>query len=234
MSYCVNCGVELDRSLKKCPLCGVPVINPLEKEEPVQTPAFPESRDELKKKDRSFWIGFFSLLYTVPIVTCVICNLLYDKSLTWSVYVASGILMLWVFSTSPFYFTKFDVRAMISIDLAGVLLGMTIIQMMTAAANWFVAIALPAVLYCWIALHTLITLEIKKKLRGLGIAAAYTVATAVLAVLVDLLVDLYATGALDLSWSWFVIAPCLAIAALLVLLDKNKRFRQEFAKRLHV
>ena len=39
MSYCVNCGVELDASLKSCPLCHTPVINPRElKDTP---PGFP-------------------------------------------------------------------------------------------------------------------------------------------------------------------------------------------------
>ena len=33
MSYCVNCGVELDNSLKKCVLCDTPVINPNVKNE---------------------------------------------------------------------------------------------------------------------------------------------------------------------------------------------------------
>lgn len=28
MSYCVNCGVELDASASECPLCNTPVINP--------------------------------------------------------------------------------------------------------------------------------------------------------------------------------------------------------------
>ena len=28
MSYCVNCGVELDGSLQACPLCNTQVINP--------------------------------------------------------------------------------------------------------------------------------------------------------------------------------------------------------------
>ena len=27
MSYCVNCGVELEASLRECPLCHTPVIN---------------------------------------------------------------------------------------------------------------------------------------------------------------------------------------------------------------
>ena len=28
MSYCVNCGVELDNTVKQCPLCDTVVINP--------------------------------------------------------------------------------------------------------------------------------------------------------------------------------------------------------------
>ena len=28
MSYCVNCGVQLDPAAKKCPLCGTPAWRP--------------------------------------------------------------------------------------------------------------------------------------------------------------------------------------------------------------
>ena len=30
MSYCVNCGVELDKTAKECALCNTPVMNPRE------------------------------------------------------------------------------------------------------------------------------------------------------------------------------------------------------------
>ncbi len=30
MSYCVNCGVELQKSEPRCPLCGTEVVNPNE------------------------------------------------------------------------------------------------------------------------------------------------------------------------------------------------------------
>ena len=30
MSYCVNCGVELQKSEPRCPLCGTEVLNPNE------------------------------------------------------------------------------------------------------------------------------------------------------------------------------------------------------------
>ena len=79
-----------------------------------------------------------------------------------------------------------------------------------------------------------ITLADKKILRGLGIAAALVTAAGILAVLVEIFVDLYALGIVAPVWSWFVVAPCLSIAALLVMLDKSEKFRQELAKRLHV
>lgn len=40
MSYCVNCGVELDSAAKKCALCETPVINPNIKYEENEEPVF--------------------------------------------------------------------------------------------------------------------------------------------------------------------------------------------------
>ena len=55
MSYCVNCGVELDASAKECPLCNTPVLNPreLEKIAKAQHP-FPTEKGQVetvKRKD---------------------------------------------------------------------------------------------------------------------------------------------------------------------------------------
>ena len=38
MSYCVNCGVELQKSEPRCPLCGTEVVNPneLKEEKPIR------------------------------------------------------------------------------------------------------------------------------------------------------------------------------------------------------
>lgn len=48
MSYCVNCGVELDRSLRACPLCNTPVINPRELEQKVWALLFQRKRGRWK------------------------------------------------------------------------------------------------------------------------------------------------------------------------------------------
>ena len=48
MSYCVNCGVELDASAKKCPLCDTPVYNP-KAPEPEKQPEKPVKQPKAKK-----------------------------------------------------------------------------------------------------------------------------------------------------------------------------------------
>ena len=53
MSYCVNCGVELDASAKKCVLCNTPVYHPSKKiEKDVTTPfsEIPVIPQNIKKK----------------------------------------------------------------------------------------------------------------------------------------------------------------------------------------
>ena len=54
MSYCVNCGVELEASLRECPLCHTPVVNPKEAGKTVPPSPYPTDRgqvEEVKRKD---------------------------------------------------------------------------------------------------------------------------------------------------------------------------------------
>ena len=41
MAYCVHCGVKLAPSETKCPLCGVPALDPLEKREEIAARPYP-------------------------------------------------------------------------------------------------------------------------------------------------------------------------------------------------
>ena len=45
MSYCVNCGVELDPSAGICPLCHTPVVNPGRPVDEEAPPRFPLVKD---------------------------------------------------------------------------------------------------------------------------------------------------------------------------------------------
>jgi len=48
MSYCVNCGVKLKSSEKKCPLCKTVVINP-NKHDNIYEASYPKRIENIKK-----------------------------------------------------------------------------------------------------------------------------------------------------------------------------------------
>ena len=49
MSYCVNCGVELDASLESCPLCHTPVINLSDLQKFKKTTPYPTQTGQVDK-----------------------------------------------------------------------------------------------------------------------------------------------------------------------------------------
>jgi hypothetical protein len=174
------------------------------------------------------------LLVVVPIATCLICDMLYNESLTWSLYVVAGVEILWAFSISPFLFKKFSYITMVSADMAGVLIGLFFLELLSPAKGWLLEIALPLVVYCYLAWLLILWLTKKKLLRRLAIGSSYALAIGVMVIFLEVLLDLASSSAVTLTWSWFIIAPCLSVAALLLLLDHNKRVKQELKKRLHV
>ena len=234
MSYCVNCGVELESRQKHCPLCGVKVVNPAQKEPPQEEKTFPQQKDVLQRKDRVFWLKFISILFAVPILTCVLANLLYNGQLTWSIYVIAGAFMLWSFSTSPLYFRKFNFNKMLVTDMAAVFIGLAFIEYQAPGSGWVLAVALPLILYCILVWFLIIYFARIKLITGLGISAGLLISIALMMPLLEALLDLYFKHTVMLFWSWFITAPCLTAAALLILLNKNKHFREEMSKRLHL
>ena len=44
MSYCVNCGVELDKTCSVCPLCNTRVINPNQPVDTVSPKPYPVNK----------------------------------------------------------------------------------------------------------------------------------------------------------------------------------------------
>ena len=99
MSYCVNCGVKLETSLKKCPLCNTPVINPNEQQpiKPASRPPFPADRGQMevvKRKDLAILI--FVTLSAIALVSGMLNLFVFNTTNLWSLYVIGGCLLLYV------------------------------------------------------------------------------------------------------------------------------------------
>ncbi len=111
MSYCVNCGVELDKSAKKCVLCNTPVINPnllTEKTDKDDVLPFAEELmipEGIKKR----FIAFIAT--TVMLIPCIVMfflNVFFIKEGFWAVKADSVILLMWFLAVLPLFMKKIN------------------------------------------------------------------------------------------------------------------------------
>ena len=85
MSYCVNCGVELDKSAKKCALCATPVINPNEKAEEVSAEKPFSENLQLPKSIKKEFVAFvISVIMLIPNIVMLFLNIFFIRQGFWS------------------------------------------------------------------------------------------------------------------------------------------------------
>ena len=105
MSYCVNCGVELDPSAKTCPLCGTPAWHP-ELDAP---PYFPANSAAVQPASRREAAILLTAMLVSVSLCCGLLNLFLPTDRPWSLYVIGAAVMLWVWFTLPMVLRRLPV-----------------------------------------------------------------------------------------------------------------------------
>jgi hypothetical protein len=233
MSYCVNCGVELADSEKCCPLCGTEVINPREPwREPTQRP-YPQRLELiLKHIDRQYVATIIGLFALIPILVTLICDMLDGRGLSWSVYVLGAGALFYVWLLIPLYFKRYHRLTFLAADGLALILYLLLIDLMSGG-HWFLPVGLPIAAAGTVLLLLLAFWFRRGAGRQLLVRLALSLTAAgVYCVLVELAVDLFAQDFFDISWSGFVLIPCLVLAAALLILEHRKQLKEEIKKRL--
>ncbi len=234
MSYCVNCGVELDASEKKCPLCSTPVYNPREDAERKAAPYPLYFENDMKRLNRKFWGRIAALILLIPVLVTVICNVFISKTLSWSLYVAGACALVYVLAVFPFRMKKKKPYLYIVCDTAATLLYVLLIAALTDGFYWYFYLALP-VIFCFYAyIAALVTITGNKKTTRLIKASLIITATGLLTVFIDLVTSLYVKAGYFLSWSLIVFGVCVIFSVICALFNRHKLWAEEFKKRLFI
>lgn len=234
MSYCVNCGVELDTSATGCPLCGTPVLNPneLRKIAEAQSP-FPVKKGQVeavKRKD----LGI--LLTIIVLATAAICgalNALVFRDNMWSLVVAGSCVMLWVF-LEPFVICPGQpVYLSLFFDGVAVVFLLYMITFLSADKGWFPGLGVPmTVLVTVVAeLFTLCLSRFPKSF--LTISMYFITSVGLLCAGIEILIDRYVCGAVSLRWSAVVLTVCGILDVVFLATLPQKRLRNAMRRRLH-
>lgn len=237
MSYCVNCGVELEDNIKACPLCSVEVINPAKKneDEKARVLTYPNRIERINVKiNKQFAAALVSVLMVLAAVICFVANLLIDNALTWSQYVIGAIFFAWVVVAGPLIFNRYIVLKSILLDIAALLLFLLMIERADNSRPWFAAVAVPLVGIVTILICLIMLGWQYRVLQRLSLAAAVFISIGIFILCLEVFLDLFLQKAVLLNWSPYAAIPCTFVALLLLIIQRKRRINQELKKRLHL
>jgi len=234
MSYCVNCGVELDATAACCPLCHTPVYNPAQPVDRDSPPPFPTQRGEVPPASRRELAVLISAMLGSVAVCCGLLNLVLRTSHIWSLYVIGAAGMLWVFLAPPLLWRRLPLPLAAVLDAAAVGLYVLLIAWEVGGLDWYLQLALPIVALfalTLLALSLLLGNGRRSILSSIALVIGFT--GAFLAGL-ELLSDLYLDGVWRPSWSLVVLIVAVALEIPLVVVRRVPGLREEVRRRFHM
>lgn len=233
MSYCVNCGVELAPSEKKCPLCGTEVLNPKSPWSAAEQRPYPHQVEKVMRKiDVRYGAALASLLLLIPLMLSIIANLIINKRISWSAYVFGGTVLAFFTFLFPCLLKKRNPILLMTIDGVILLLYLFVIDAVNTGGIWFWPLGLPLVLSAWVSLAGLTAIYRLHVLKGLYFAGFAVMVAGLLSVAVEVITKSYAHVFPAPFWSIFVFVPALVIGIVLIVIEKKKKLKEEIKRRL--
>lgn len=141
--YCIQCGVSLADSEKKCPLCGTMVFHP-ELTQPDGEKLYPVDHHPEPQVRPWGILMIVSLLFLLPMLICPLCDLQIYRRITWSGYVVGALVIAYVMLVLPSWFRKPNPVVFVPVNFGVIGLYLLYISLETGG-GWFLSFAFPVV-----------------------------------------------------------------------------------------
>lgn len=233
MSYCVHCGVELDPSLKKCPLCNTPVLDPNNIPHYEAASPYPSKKGKVepaRKKDAAIFVSV--LLLTISI-TCAILNWLVFPRVLWSLLVIGFCVVIWVICIPLIFYQKLSPYPAVLFDGMAVSFYLYLISRLTGSADWLFYLGLP-IAAMFTVLFEFFILFIRRVNRSFFAVTLYILSLISLSCIgIELLCRNFLEDPLRITWSAIVLTVCIVFIIAIVTVLLLPRVREEARRRLH-
>ncbi len=228
MSYCVNCGVKLKNSEKKCPLCNTKVINP-NKINVEYEPVYSNNVESFKKINYKYLSKIVIFILMITSFLILLLDYASSRTITWSLYVVASILYL---GTHLSFAVIKNIYISLIVHLVSTELFMLFIAYMTHGMHWYLYLVLPFIFIVWIYI-TLVTYLIKRKkgefLKKLSLGLLFSGLTIIA---VEACIDLFRFNFINYNWSFYAALPITIISTLTFILSYSKRIVDEIRQRM--
>lgn len=228
MSYCVNCGVKLKKSEKKCPLCNTKIINPNKIVDDYE-PIYPNKIEELQKINFKYIAKLITFILVLLGIITVLCDFLTTKRISWSIYVVCSIIYLC--SHLSFIFHK-NIYISLIIELISTELFMFVIAFLNNGIQWCLYLVMPFIFIVWLYV-VLCTYLIKTKRKSILKRIAVCLMFGSLALIgIETSIDLYKDNFVFYNWSIYAVLPITIISILIFMLSYNRKLIEEIKQRI--
>lgn len=229
--YCVNCGVKLADSESKCPLCGTAAYHPdLPRQE--GKPLYPKDRLPAAEVHPTVISVTVLILFLLPLTVTLLSDLRINGAVTWSGYVAGGLLVAYVCFALPGWFRNPNPVIFVPCAFAAAILYLLYINLATGG-NWFMSLAFPVAGGIGLLVTAVVTL-----LRYIHRGRLYILGGAVMAMgtmvqLIEFLICLTFDRSF-VGWSVYSLVPALLLGGLMIYLAINKGARETMERKLFI
>lgn len=233
MSYCVNCGVELDVTATACPLCNTKIYNPNQPPAvDVPTP-YPTVKGHVEPvKSHEFTILMTIVLFTTALV-CVLLNLFTIQIGRWSYYVVGICAMLWIFMMPLFFPQKTNVYGQLALNGLSIALFLALVSWLHPGNQWYPHIGLPLVILGTLLIEISSTFFVQRKSSMIIKTLVSVTAIAVFCISVEIAIDLHLRESFYLGWSAIVATCAFVIDIALLTIYLLDGLRTEIRRRMH-
>lgn len=232
MSYCVNCGVELDPTAESCPLCKTPVVNPRQPVDRRSPPPFPVHSTDVPPASRREAAMLITAMLASVAVCCSVLNLFLRPDRFWSFFVSGGAMLLWVWLALPLWERRLPLPVRLVLDGLAVGVYVFLISVELDGRAWFTGLAAPLILMATLVLLFLgITLRHRSILSGITLIIT---AVGVFLFFTEYFVDLWLFDVWSPGWGIVILAVCVALDIPLIVVRRVPNLRESARRRFHL
>ena len=233
--YCVKCGVELQKGIKTCPLCGTKVYHPEIEEtpEPALYPRFSEGEETFSPGAVQFILGF---LFFLPVILCLMIDLHMNHGVIWSGYVCCGLGSLYVMVCLPLWFKRKNPVIFVPVSMAALLLTALYVSLKTHG-GWFLSLAFPIGGVLILIVEAVIVL-CRYTVGAYPHRYLYIFGGAIMLiggwlVLLEFLIKV--TFGIPMTWwSLYPLTALVLIGVMMIIVAANKKLRRSLHKKLFI
>ena len=230
--YCIQCGVELQKGVGTCPLCGLRVWHPELVEEP-EEPPYPRRAGE-ESVSRGGMLFLLSILFVLPLPVCLLTDLRLNGRIGWSGIVAFSLLAAYLAFCLPLWFRRPNPVVFFPVGMAAAL-GLCLYLCLTSGGHWFLPFAFPvggAALLIAEAVIVLLRYAVgERRHRALFVFGGALIAAGGLCVLIEFLLRV----SFGLAMRWWSLYPLTALTLLglaLIVVGACRPLRLSLHKKL--